>query len=165
MAEKAGWTEKGPPKAPKGMAWGLAQHASFGSFCAIAALCSVDAGKIRVHKTVTAADCGIVINPDVVSAQMDSGIVYGLSATLYQRIDFKGGRSVQSNFHDFPLLRIKDTPDMETYFIDSDEDPTGVGEISVPPLPAAVGNAVFAVTQKRLRRLPMQQEYERVSKA
>lgn len=158
VADKGGWGQ--PVK--KGHGVGIAQHPSFGSFAGMLVEASVEDGQIRVHRVVTTIDCGIVVNPDVVAAQMESGIVYGLSAAMYQQVEWEQGRTVQSNFHDFPLLRISETPKMETHIIKSAEPPSGVGELSVPPLAAALANAIYAATGVRLRRLPMQQEYQRL---
>ncbi|BCR06764.1 aldehyde oxidase [Desulfuromonas versatilis] len=159
-AEKAGW---GKPSA-EGRGWGLAMHASFGSFVAQVAEVSVDAkGQIRVHRVVCAVDCGRVVNPDTVKAQMESGIVFGLSAALLGEITLHNGRVQQSNFHDYPILRLDETPEIEVHIVPSQEPPTGVGEPGVPPIAAAVANAVFAATGTRLRRLPM--TVERVKEA
>ncbi len=153
--------EKGP--AP-GRFYGIAQHACFGSVCAHALEISIDGDgsaanpggrALRVHRVVTAIDCGVAVNPDLVAAQMESGVIFGLSAALSQRIDFDGGRVRQSNFHDFPLLRMPAAPKIETIIIESGDRPTGVGELAVPPLAPALANAFFAATGVRLRRLPL----------
>jgi isoquinoline 1-oxidoreductase subunit beta len=150
-AAKAGWGRK----LPAGVHQGLALHKSFGSTVAQIAEVSVnDEGKPRVHRVVCAVDCGIVVNPDTVRAQMESGIVYGLSA-LYEEITFKNGRVQQSNFHDYPVLRMDEMPKVEVYIVPSTEKPSGVGEIATPPIAPAVCNAIFAATGKRIRRLPI----------
>ena len=151
-AEKAGW---GKPL-PDGVSRGVAVYASFDSYVAQVAEVSVSKDRgIKVHRVVCAIDCGIVINPDTVAAQMESGIVYGLTAALKSKIDIEAGAVVQSNFHDFPLLRIDEMPKVETYIIPSTESPGGVGEPGLPPIAPAVANAVFAATGQRLRQLPL----------
>ena len=151
-AQKAGW---GTPLA-EGRARGIAVHESFGSFVAQVAEVSVKpSGEVSVHRVVCAIDCGRFVNPDIVEAQMESGIVFGLTAALYGAITFKNGRVEQSNFHDYPLLRMKEMPRVEVYIMPSKENPQGVGEPGVPPIAPAVANAIFAVTGKRIRRLPI----------
>lgn len=150
-AEKAGW---GKPKEGRGM--GIAIHKSFGSYVAQVTEVSLDkSSTIRVHRVVCAIDCGMVVNPSTVAAQMESGIVFGLSAALYGAITFKNGRVEQSNFHDYPLLRMNEMPKVEVYIVESRETPQGVGEPGVPPIAPAVCNAIFALTGKRIRRLPI----------
>src|SRR5262249_40142438 len=149
--EKAGW---GKPL-PMGHFRGVAVHESFGSYIAQVAEVSVGAGGIRIHRVVCAVDCGICVNPAAVAAQMESGIVYGLSAALYGELRLREGRVQQSNFHDYPLLRVHEMPRVETHVLPSSEKPGGVGEPGVPPIAPAVANAVFAATGKRLRRLPL----------
>lgn len=153
-AEKAGW---GTATAA-GVYRGIAQHESFGSFCAEVAEVSVAEGQVRVHRVVCAIDCGLVVNPDIVKAQMESSIVFGLSAALKQQITFAGGKVEQSNFHDFPLLRMFEMPKVEVYIVASDKPPSGVGEPGLPPIAPAVANAIFAATGKRIRRLPIEPE-------
>jgi isoquinoline 1-oxidoreductase beta subunit len=150
-AQKAGW---GKPLA-KGHFRGIAVHESFGSFIAQVAEVSVEDGQVRVHRVVCAVDCGVCVNPASVAAQMDSGVVYGLSAALYGELRFKEGRVQQSNFHDYPLLRLQEMPRVETHVVHSSEKPGGVGEPGVAPIAPAVANAIFAATGKRLRRLPL----------
>jgi isoquinoline 1-oxidoreductase subunit beta len=100
-------------------------------------------------------DCGIAVNPAGVAAQMESGVVYALSAALYGEITLRDGRVQQSNFHDYRPVRLSESPSIEVHIVPSAEPPSGVGEPGVPPLAPAVANAVFAATGKRLRRLPM----------
>ena len=148
--EKAGW---GKPL-PKGRARGLAVHESFGSRVAQVAEVSRDSGQLRVHRVVCAIDCGICVNPEGVRAQMESGIVYGLSAALYGRITLKEGRVQQSNFHDYAVLRMPEMPLVEVHIVPSGEKSGGAGEPGTPPIAPAVANAIFALTGRRLRSLP-----------
>ena len=116
---------------------------------------SIEHGAIKVHRVVCVVDCGIVVNPDIVKAQMEGGIIFALTAALYGEISLKNGRVEQSNFDDYALLRMHETPKIEVHLVDSNESPSGVGEPGVPPLAPALGNAVFAATGKRLRSLPL----------
>ena len=150
-AQKFGW---GKPL-PKGHGAGLAVHASFGSFVAQVAEVSVDAGRIKVHRVVCAIDCGPVVNPLGVEAQMQSGIVYGLSAALHSELTFKEGRLQQDNFHNYPVLRMNEMPQVEVHIVPSADKMGGCGEPGTPPIAPAVANAVFAATGKRLRKLPL----------
>ena len=154
-AEKFGW---GKPL-PKGRGRGIAVHESFGSFIAQVAEVSVSAeGEVRVHRVVCAIDCGKIVNPDTIKAQMESGIVFGLSAALYGKITFQNGRVEQSNFHDYPLLRLNEMPIVEVHIATSKEKSGGVGEPGVPPIAPAVCNAIFSLTGKRIRSLPIRSE-------
>lgn len=150
-AEKAGW---GTPL-PEGRARGIAMRKSFESFVAEVADVSVDGGRVRVHKVVCAVDCGIAINPWNVEAQMESAIIFGLTAALHGELTLENGRVQQSNFHDYPVLRMDETPEIEVHIVKSSEPPTGVGEPGVPPIAPAVANALFALTGKRIRKLPI----------
>jgi isoquinoline 1-oxidoreductase beta subunit len=100
-------------------------------------------------------DCGRAINPDIVKAQMEGGIIFGLTAALKTEITLKDGRVQQTNFHDYQMLRMFESPEIEVFIVPSDENPTGVGEPGVPPVAPALTNAIFAVTGKRIRRLPI----------
>ncbi len=142
-------------EAPAGRARGLALFRSFGTYVAQVVEASVEAGDIRVHKVVCAVDCGQVVNPDIVRDQIEGGMIFGLTAALYGDITLKGGQVQQSNFHDYPLMRHDQRPEVVVDIVDSDEDPTGVGEPGVPPVIPALGNALFALTGKRQRRLPL----------
>jgi isoquinoline 1-oxidoreductase beta subunit len=150
-AERAGW---GTPAAA-GRFRGVAVHESFGSFVAQVAEISIDAGAVRVHRVVCAVDCGQVINPDTVAAQMEGGIVFGLTAALRGRITLAKGRVTQSNFHDYKLLTMREMPLIEVFIVPSTMEPGGVGEPGTPPIAPAVANAVFAATGKRVRNLPI----------
>jgi isoquinoline 1-oxidoreductase subunit beta len=112
-------------------------------------------GSVRVHRVVCAIDCGIVVNPDTVEAQTQSNVVYGLTAALFGQIDIDRGRVVQSNFHDYRMLRLAEMPEVEVHLVRSDAPPGGVGEAALPALAPAVCNAIFAATGKRIRRLPI----------
>jgi isoquinoline 1-oxidoreductase beta subunit len=158
-AEKAGW---GTPLAPGPggvrRARGIAVHESFNSFVAEVAEVSLKKdGSFTVDRVVCAVDCGLAVNPDVVRAQMEGGIGFGLSAALYGRVTFEKGAVVQSNFHDYRTLRIGEMPRVEVHIVPSTEKPTGVGEPGVPPIAPAVANALFALTGKPVTRLPMRQ--------
>lgn len=144
----------GTPLEP-GWGRGIAVHASFGSYCAQVIEAGVFDGEIRVRRVACAIDCGIRINPDQVEAQMESCIVFGLSAALWQRIDIERGRVRQGNFDDYPLMRLDQTPEIAVTLIDSNMSPTGVGEPGMPPVAPALAAALFAATGKRLRTLPL----------
>jgi len=152
VADKAGW---GTPL-PAGRAQGIALHKSFGSIVAQVAEISLANGQIRVHRVVCAIDCGTVVNPGTVAQQMESSVVYALSAALFGKIDIVGGVVQQSNFSDAPMLTLSQTPVVETHIVPSTSHPAGVGEPAVPPLAPAVGNALFALTGKRQRALPLE---------
>jgi len=151
-ATKAGW---GTPL-PAGRARGIAVYKSFESFAAQVAEVSVSpAGDVRVHRVVCAIDCGMHVNPSTIEAQMQSGIVFGLTAALKGAITIENGRVMQSNFHDYQMLRIAEMPVVEVHIVPSNEAPGGVGEPGTPPIAPAVCNAIFAATGKRIRRLPI----------
>ena len=141
--------------APAGRAHGVALHQSFGSIVAQVAEVSVEGTDIRVHRVVCAVDCGIVVNPNIVAQQMESAVVFGLSAALGGEITVRDGRVQQANFGDYPVLRMDRAPLVETIIIPSAEPPEGVGEPGVPPVAPAVASAVFQLTGKRLRSLPL----------
>lgn len=151
-AEKAGWTS-GP--LPKGRGRGIAVGEAFKSFVAQVAEVSVDdAGRVKVDRIVCAVDCGTAVNPDIIKAQMEVGIGFGLGAALYGAITLKDGRVEQSNFNDYRVLRMNEAPKVEVYIVPSTENPTGVGEPGVAPVGPAVANAVFAATGKRVYVFP-----------
>jgi isoquinoline 1-oxidoreductase subunit beta len=151
-AQKANWGSK----LPAGVGRGIATHFSFDSYVAQVVEASVEKnGAVRVQRVVCAVDCGTVINPDTVKAQMEGGIIFGLTAALKTEITLKDGRVQQDNFHDYQMLRIFESPEIEVHIVPSSENPTGVGEPGVPPVAPALANAIFAVTGKRIRRLPI----------
>jgi isoquinoline 1-oxidoreductase beta subunit len=150
--EKSGY---GKAKLPAGHFHGLAVHQSFGSYAAEVAEVSVDDGRVRVHRVTAAVDCGTVVNPLTVEAQIQGGIVYALSALLYGEITLKEGRVQQTNFHQYPVLRIHETPVVDVHVIATGDKMGGIGEVGVPPAFPAVLNAIFAATGKRVRTLPL----------
>ena len=153
-ADKAGW---GKPL-PAGRARGIAVVNNIGSFNAQVAEVSIEKGKLRVHRIVCAVDCGQVVNPAIIEAQIQSGIVYGLSAALKGGITIKNGRVEQQNFHQYEVLRIDEMPVVEVYIVPSQNAPGGIGEASTPTTAPAVANAIFALTGKRVRKLPIRAE-------
>jgi isoquinoline 1-oxidoreductase beta subunit len=151
-ADKAGWSS-GP--LPKGKGRGIAVGEAFKTFVAQVAEVTVDdAGHVTVDRVVCAVDCGIPINPDVIAAQMEGGIGFGLGAVLHGAITLKGGRVEQDNFNSYRVLRINEMPKVEVHIVPSAEAPTGVGEPGVAPIGPAVANAIFAATGTRVHRLP-----------
>ncbi len=151
-AERANW---GKPL-PAGMARGIAVAQSFGSYVAEVAEVSIGAdGTVKVHRVVAAVDCGMIVNPEIIRRQIEGGIAFGLSAALHGRITLKDGRVEQSNFHDYPVLRMSEMPRVEVHIVASKEPPGGIGEPGTPPIAPAVVNAIFAATGKRLRSLPI----------
>jgi isoquinoline 1-oxidoreductase beta subunit len=150
-AEKASWDA--PLAAGGGR--GISVYHSFGSWVAEVAEVTVSSeGAIRVGRVVCAIDCGTVVNPDTVVAQVEGAVVFGLSAALKERVRIEGGRVVQANFEDYPILTLAETPEIEVHLVSSRAPPGGVGEPAVPPVAAAVGNALFRATGVRVRRLP-----------
>ncbi|MGE8334630.1 xanthine dehydrogenase family protein molybdopterin-binding subunit [Pseudomonas laurylsulfatiphila] len=150
--EKANWTAP----LPDGHALGVAVHESFGSYVAQVAEVSEDNLAIRVHRVVCAVDCGIAVNPQSIAAQMESCITFGLSFALHSKLTLKDGQVVQSNYHDYQVLRLNEMPVVEVHIVPSSDKPGGIGEAGVPPTAPAVANAVFALTGQRLRELPLQ---------
>jgi isoquinoline 1-oxidoreductase subunit beta len=152
-ARMAGWGAA----LPAGRSRGIAVHSSFGSFVAQVAEASVSpAGEVRVHRVVCAVDCGRTVNPATIEAQVESAIVFGLSAALHGAITLKNGRIEQSNFNDYRVLRMNEMPVVEVHIVPSTEAPSGIGEPGTPPIAPAVANAIFAATGKRIRRLPIE---------
>lgn len=157
VAEKAGWTQplkSGVGQVKRGR--GIAVHSAFGSYVAQVAEVTVKPnGTFKVDRVVCAVDCGFAINPDVIKAQMEGCIGFGLAAALHGEITLKSGEVEQSNFHQFQVLRMNEMPVVEVHIMPSTEPPTGVGEPGLPPIAPAVANAIFAATGKRLRKLPI----------
>lgn len=154
-ARKAGW---GKPL-PKGRGRGIAVHESFGSFIAqVAEVSLAGDGQVKVHRVVCAVDCGRIVNPDTIEAQMESGITFGLSAALHGAITLRNGRVEQGNFDDYPPVRMAEMPKVEVHIVLSGEDPGGIGEPGVPPIAPAVTNALFAASGIRMRSLPLTPE-------
>ena len=149
--EKAGWGE--PTGRKRGR--GVAVHESFNSYVAQVAEVTVRRGVIHVDRVVIAVDCGVPVNPDVIEAQMQGGMGFGLAAALFSELTLIEGRVVQSNFHDYLSLRIDQMPEVEVHIVPSTEPPTGVGEPATPVIAPAVANAVYAATGQRLRKLPL----------
>ncbi len=155
-AEKAGW---GKPL-PKGQGQGIAQHSCFGTYVAQVANISVNEnnGMIKVHKVVAAVDCGPVINPDTIKAQIEGSIIISLSAALKEKVVFANGGVKSANFGDYKIFKMSDSPEIEVHIIKSTEKMGGIGEPGVPPAAPAVANALFNLTGARVRRLPLDPE-------
>jgi isoquinoline 1-oxidoreductase beta subunit len=152
-ADKAGW---GGTLA-QGHALGLSVHACFGSFVSqVAEVSMQDDGSVRVHRVVCAVDCGQLINPDTVVAQMESGIMYGLSAALWGQITLEKGSPLQTNFNNYPIVRMRDAPRVETHIVNRGDAWGGIGEPGTAPIAPAVCNAILALTGKPVRKLPVQ---------
>jgi len=152
VAEMANWGQPSVPGTGQGIAF--VEHAE--SYLALIAEVSVESGgKVKVHKVYCAIDCGTVVNPDIVKAQMEGAMIYGLTAVLQGEITIENGRVQQSNFHDYPVLSLKDAPPVETEIILSGAAPGGVGESGTPAIIPAVTNAIFAATGHRIRKLPI----------
>ncbi|MCK5411024.1 MAG: xanthine dehydrogenase family protein molybdopterin-binding subunit [Gemmatimonadetes bacterium] len=150
-AGEAGWGRG----LPQGHGLGIAAHYSFVTYVAHVAEVSVADGALRVHRVDCAVDCGLAVNPDRVRAQMEGATVFGLSLALHGEITMRDGRVEQGNFNDYPILRIREVPEIRVHIVESDEPPTGVGEPGVPPVAPAVANAVYAATGDRVRDLPI----------
>jgi isoquinoline 1-oxidoreductase beta subunit len=155
VAEMSDWSRKRP-----GRGMGIAFSDYHGTLSAGVAEVSVDrkSGKIKVHNYWIAADPGLVIQPDHVHAQLESAVVYGLSAALLEELTVKGGAIQESNFYDYSVLRMSDMPEIHTKIVVTDNPPTGMGEIGVPTVAPAISNAMFQLTGKRLRHLPMSEQ-------
>jgi isoquinoline 1-oxidoreductase subunit beta len=154
VAEKGAW---GSPL-PSGVGRGIAGYYSFETYTACVAEVSVENRAVKVHRIVYAVDCGRPVNPAGVRAQVESAAIYGLSAALHDAITIKDGRVEQANFNDYEMPRIAETPKTEVYVVPSTEEPTGIGEPGLPVVAPAVCNAVYALTRKRIRRLPIRAE-------
>jgi isoquinoline 1-oxidoreductase beta subunit len=143
------------PKVAVNQGWGFAIHRSFTSYVAVATLVDVTDGKLKVLKTISAIDAGLVVNPDRLKSQTEGAIIFGLSLAMMGEISFKEGKVEQSNFHDYPILRLPQSPDIEVIHIESTANPAGVGEPGVPPVAPSLTNAIFAATGSRYRDLPL----------
>jgi isoquinoline 1-oxidoreductase beta subunit len=150
-AERGGW---GTPL-PAGRHRGIAYMEAYGSLCAEVAEISLERGELKVHKVTVAFDCGYVVNPDTVAAQMQGSFVWALSAMKHERVTLKEGRAEQRNFDSYRIARMAEAPLVETHIIRSGQPLGGVGEPGVPPLAPAVCNAIFAATGRRIRMLPL----------
>jgi isoquinoline 1-oxidoreductase beta subunit len=137
------------------VARGIALHESFGSIVAQVAEVSLNEGRPQVRRVVCAIDCGTVVNPQIVAQQMEGGVIFGLTAALHGEITIKRGRVEQRNFPLYEMVRMAGSPRIEIHIVASSEPPGGVGEPGTPPLAPAVANALFALTGKRLRSLPL----------
>ena len=142
-------------KLPSGHGMGIAVHSAFGSIVCQIAEVSIQAKKRRVERVFCVVDCGMVVNPAIVTAQLEGGIAFGLSAALHSHITIQQGRVQQSNFHDFTLLTLRDMPAVIVHIMPSTQTPGGIGEVGVPPIAPAIANAIFAITGERLRTLPL----------
>jgi isoquinoline 1-oxidoreductase beta subunit len=150
-AEKSGW---GKPL-PAGRFQGVAVASNVGSFSAQVAEISIVKGKVKVQRVVCAMDVGQVVNPTILTQQIEGGIAFGLAAALKGAITVDRGRVVQTNFNTYDVLRMDEMPKIEVHLVSSTENPSGAGEASVPAIAPAVTNAVFAATGKRIRKLPI----------
>jgi len=153
-AKESKWHSR--DKLPKNQGIGIAVHYSFQSYVAMAVLVEVDGDKINVLEVDCAVDCGQVLNIDSAKAQMEGAVVMATALSLRTEIVFREGAVVNSNFHNYPVLRINEMPKVRSHFIDNGDDPTGLGEPGLGPFPAALSNAVFAASGKRYRDLPFQ---------
>ncbi len=155
-AEKSGWGEP----LPEGQYRGIAVVESFGSFVAEVAEIALDrkAKSVQVKRVVAAVDCGRIVNPETIRAQMEGAIIYGLTAALKGEITIAGGRVEQSNFNDYDMVRMSEAPKVEVHIMESGDAPGGIGEPGTPPIAPAVCNAIFAATGKPVRRLPIRPE-------
>jgi isoquinoline 1-oxidoreductase beta subunit len=152
LAKKSGWGKRKPAK---GHAFGLALHESFGSVVGQVVEISLEDSEISVHKVWCAVHCGQVVNPEGARAQVESALVYGISAALYGEVEIKEGVPQQSNFHDYRVMRLNEMPEVDVAFVKSSDPPTGLGEPGLPPIAPAIANAFYRLSKKRVRRLPM----------
>ncbi len=150
-ARESGWGTS----LPSGRARGVAVHESFGSFVAEVAEVSIEGDAIRVHKVTCAVDCGIAVNPETIRAQLQGAVAFGLSAALHSTLTIADGQVQESNFDDYKVLRLAEMPEVDVHIVESTDPPGGIGEPGTPPIAPAVANAVFALTGKRLRDLPL----------
>ena len=152
VADAAGWNRPSKPRSGRG----VSLHQNFGTYAAVVVEVAVaPAGEISLEKIVAAVDCGIQINPDIIRAQIEGGVLFGLSAALFNGITFSEGRVEQGNFNDYRQLRINETPPVEVHLLESNENPGGLGEVGTVSAAPALGNAIFAATGVRIRSLPI----------
>ena len=149
VAEKSHWGNAGP-----GVYQGIAIHKSFGTIVSQVVDLELVNDIPKLKRVTCAVDCGTAVNPDQVAAQIESSVVFGLTAALKGEINIEGGAVKESNFHDYQMLRMDETPPIDVYIVDSNLPPTGVGEPGTPPIAPALGNALFSATGKRQRSLP-----------
>jgi isoquinoline 1-oxidoreductase beta subunit len=150
VAKKARWGS-----APQGRHQGIALMSGYDTYLAQVAEISMEGDKLKIHKIVCVIDCGQIVNPDIVHAQAEGSIIFGLTAALYDDINIAAGKVKEQNFHDYRLMRINEVPAVEVYFLESEEKPGGMGEPVVALVAPAVCNAIYAATRKRLRTLPI----------
>ena len=154
VAEKAEWHKP----LPAGVYRGIAGYFSFDSYTAGVAEISLKDGKLKVQRIVYAVDCGRPVNPNGIKAQVEGAAIYGVSAFMKDAITINKGRVEQSNFNNYQMPRMNETPKIEVHIVQSTEEPTGIGEPGLPVIAPAVCNAIFAATGKRIRRLPIKAE-------
>jgi isoquinoline 1-oxidoreductase beta subunit len=150
LAERCGWR-----RLPPGHHQGIAFMEGYTSCIAQVAEVSIEGGRLKIHKITCVIDCGQTVNPRIVESQLESGIIYGLSAALWGEVTLRGGRVQQSNFNDYRVLRLNEMPELDVHIIPSDAAPGGIGEIGVPPVAPALCNAIFSATGRRLRSMPL----------
>ena len=150
-AEKAGW--RTPP--PAGIGRGIAVHESFKGFAAHVVEASVENGRPKIHRVVCAIDCGLVVNPAQVEAQLQGAAIFALSSTLGGEISFHDGKVAESNFHDFEIVRMNESPEVEVHIVESTDPMGGVGEVGVPGVASAACSALFQASGRRIRKLPV----------
>jgi isoquinoline 1-oxidoreductase subunit beta len=155
-ANKAGWSQPMRPIEGRRVGRGISAQFVFGSYMSQVAEVSVGSdGEVKVHRVVCALDCGQVVNPDTVVAQIESGVIFGLTAALWQQITFDKGRVQQTNFGDYRIMRINEAPKIEVHIVNSSDAPGGIGEPGTSAVAPALTNAIFAATGKRIRKLPV----------
>ena len=152
-AIEAGWG-----KTPAGRSLGLALHESYGSIVAEAADVSIDGEKVVLHRFTVAIDCGRAVNPNLVAAQMEGGVAFGLTAACLGEITIQSGTVRQAGFRDYPMLKMKHMPEVDVHIVESGAAVGGAGEPGVPPAAPALSNAIFAACGRRVRRLPITRE-------
>lgn len=155
VMDETGWNQSGPPEAPEGEAWGVAIHYSFLTYVATAVRAGVENGMPVVREVHVAVDCGVMVNPDTVRAQMEGSVAFGLSYALYGRITVEDSVVQQANFDDYPILRLSEMPRVHVHLVESDALPTGIGEPGVPPVAPALLNALYRITGRRIYDLPL----------